>query len=452
MLSLSQGKAAEGEHEIDALFSVVSARTPGAAVLVARNGQVVLERSYGLANLSSGAPITRTTRFRIGSVSKQFTAAAVLKLAEEKRLRLDDPIIRFFPEWPRGDEITVRHLLQHASGIHDFTRDAGFATGVIRPVARADLIQIIRQAPLDFIPGRKFRYSNSGYTLLGEIIERVTGVGYEEYLHRTFFEPLGMNQTGIYPSQPADPCDALGYAFERDAYREAANWHPSWLVGAGGLCSTPHDLFRWNEALYGGKVLTPASLQVAFTVGVLTDDDPDKPETTGYGSGWFIDRLRGERELSHGGEMAGFGSYLLRLPDHSLTVVVLLNCVPQMPSLQQWNLAREIAARVLRLPPLVTPESYPVLASDLAVIEGRYELDDGALMDVRVAGGRAYFAINGRTKREMRPISDRQFVVGQGEAEATFVRNPGGAVVKAILRQKGQRIDAPRVRSDGAPR
>lgn len=451
-LTLTKGSAAEGALEIDSLFSVISASTPGAAVLVAQHGRIVLERSYGCANVSSGALITRATRFRIGSVSKQFTAAAILKLAEEKRLRLDDRLALFFPEWPRGDEITLRHLLQHSSGIRDFTRDTGFAANVVGPVARADLVQLIRQAPLEFPPGRKVRYSNSGYVVLAEIIERVTGASYEEFLRRTFFTPLGMKETGTYPVQPADPAAARGYAFERGAYREAENWHPSWLVGAGGLGSTPHDLFRWNEALFGGRVLNAASLQIAFSVGVLTDDDPLHPEITGYGCGWIIDRLRGERELSHGGEMAGFGSYLLRLPDHALTVVVLLNCVPQMPSLQQWSLAREIAARVLRLPSLPAPETYPVLASDLAVIKGRYELDDGVLMDVTLADGRANFAIQGRTKGQMRPISDRRFVVGEGEAEATFVRDAHGVVVKAILQQKGQRIDAPRVLEAGTRR
>jgi CubicO group peptidase (beta-lactamase class C family) len=276
------------------------------------------------------------------------------------------------------------------------------------------------------------------------IIEQVTGLGFDEHLRRTFFAPLGMKHTAEYSAPPDGPDDAHGYAFASDHPRDAADWHPSWLAGAGGLRSTPHDLFLWNEALFGGKVLTPASLKTAFSVGVLANDDSRHPESTGYGSGWIIDDLRGVREIGHGGEMAGFGSYLLRLPDHSLTVVVLLNCVPQLPGLHQWNLARNIAARVMGLPPTPAPTTYPVSADDLGLIRGRYDLDDVTSMDVTVAGGRAFFAIGGREKREMRPVSDRRFVVGRGDAEATFVRNAGGDVVKAILKQNGQRIDAPR--------
>lgn len=435
------------EQQIDALFTSLPQGSPGAAVLVAQEGKILLKKGYGLANITAAVPITPATRFRVGSLTKQFTAAAILKLQEQGRLKLEDSLAKFRPDWPRGEQITLRHLLNHTSGIHDYTHKPDFRANATQAIPLEDLILSFKNDPADFAPGRKFLYDNSGYVLLKQIIEQVSGQSYEAYLRETFFDRLGMKQTRVYPLQPAAPDDAEGYAFENAAVRPAANWHPSRLAGAGELCSTLGDLLLWNEAVFGGKVLTAESQKIAFTVGAVDGDDPTHPEDTGYGCGWIIDTLRGEREIGHGGEVAGFGSYLLRLPEHRLTVVVLLNCVPQLPSLHQWNLAREIAARAAGLPAIAPPKrDEHASAADLAVVAGRYDMGNEMAMTVTTEGNQVFFEITGRPKAEIFPISDRRFIVAGGAAEATFVRGPDGKVAKAILKQGGARIDAPKIK------
>jgi CubicO group peptidase (beta-lactamase class C family) len=372
----------------------------------------------------------------------------VLRLAEQGRLRIDDPVSRFVPDWPRGSEVTLRHLLTHSSGIHNFTAKPAFAAHVREPVSLEKLVASFKNDPYDFNSGEKYSYCNSGYVLLGFIIEKVSGEGYETYLRKTFFEPLGMDDTGVYPSGGGLPKEALGYSFENGAVHRAVDWDMSNVATAGELYSTAHDLFRWNEALFSRKVISAQSMRTAFTVGVLKDDDPTHPEDTGYGYGWTIDRLNGAREISHGGELAGFGSYLLRLPDYKLTVVVLLNCVPHQPGLQQWGLARQIARLALggELPEEAKPKIAGNLSpADLQAVVGQYNMGNGLLMSVTVESGHVFVEIAGRKRFEIVPKSDRDFFVESGGAQATFVRDANNQVVKAILKQAGDRIDAPKI-------
>jgi CubicO group peptidase (beta-lactamase class C family) len=435
--------------QVDALFEgSVRNNTPGAAVLVTREGKTLLDKGYGLAQVETHSPITCDTRFRIGSITKQFTAAAILKLQEQGKLNIDDPIFKYIPDWPRGREVTLRHLLTHSSGIHNFTAKPGFQTNVTAPISLETLVDSFKHDPYDFAPGDKFRYDNSGYVLLGLVIEKVSGKTYESCLRQMFFEPLGMKDTGVYPSGAPLTNEAFGYSYEKGAVRRSLNWDMSNVPAAGNLYSSARDLGRWNEALFSGKVLSTASTRAAFTVGVLTGDDPAHPEDTGYGYGWTIDRLNGTREISHGGELAGFGSYLLRLPDYNLTVVVLLNCVPQLPRLQQWVLARQIAR--LALGPDLPPDEKPHLAAKipstaLAAIVGRYDMGDGMTLTVTRTGDHVFMEIAGRNKFEILPKSNRSFFVNDGQAEATFVSRADGHVTKVILKQGGDRIDAPKL-------
>jgi CubicO group peptidase (beta-lactamase class C family) len=227
----------------------------------------------------------------------------------------------------------------------------------------------------------------------------------------------------------------------------AVNWDMSKVSTAGELYSTAHDLFLWNEAIFNHRVLSEASLKTAFTIGVLKLDDLTHPEEVGYACGWTRDWLNGAREISHGGELWGFGSYLLRLPDYNLTVVVLLNCAPHPPDIQQWVLGREIARRVLglELPNDGKQTVVEMPPADMALAVGRYDLGGGASMTVTTETNHVFAQITGRPRFEIFPKSDRNFFVPDGNAEATFVRNASNQVVKVILKQGGDRIDAQRV-------
>lgn len=435
--------------DVDALVGGTSlADKPGLAVLVAQHGKVLLEKGYGLADVESRVAITSGTRFRIGSITKPFTAAAILKLQEQGKLRVEDTLAKFIPDWPRGAEVTLYHLLTHTSGISNYTAKPTFSANVTQGIALDDLIRSFRDDPYDFAPGTQFRYDNSGYVLLGFVVEKASGLSYADYLHREFFEPLAMKDTGVDEAGPAIGRHALGYSYEGGVVRRSVNWDISRLAGAGVLHSTVGDLYRWNEGLLNGRILSAASVKAAFTVGFVAGDDARFPEETGYGLGWIIDTLRGQREIGHGGELAGFGGYLLRLPAHELTVVVLLNSVPQLPGLQQWMLARNIAAATLgqALPPeqpLTGAATVTVAALDAIV--GRYDMGPGVVLSVTREENRVFFEVAGRSKTEMFPRSDRAFYVGAGAAEATFVSDGSGKVVKAILKQAGGRIDAPKI-------
>jgi len=433
---------------IDPLFSVVVQNNwPGGEVLVARDGRIIFEKGYGYAQVESRTPFTDDTRFRIGSITKQFTSAAIFKLAEDGKLSIDDYLSKFIPDWPRGDEVTLRHLLTHTSGIHDFTAKPGFYEHVTEPITMEALIASFKNDPYDFNPGEKYSYCNSGYVLLGHIVEKVSGESYSEYLRKTFFKPLGMKNTGVYRAGMSSLGEAFGYSFTNGTMVRAVNWDMSKVSTAGELYSTTHDLFLWNEAIFNHRVLSEASLKTAFTIGVLKLDDSTHPEDVGYACGWTRDWLNGAREISHGGELWGFGSYLLRLPDYNLTVVVLLNCAPHPPDIQQWFLAREIARRVLgsELPNDGKQKVVEITPADVALAVGWYDLGGGAIMTVTTETNHVFAQITGRPRFEMFPKSDRNFFVPGGNAEATFVRNGSNQVVKVILKQSGDRIDAQRV-------
>ena len=440
------------ESKVDALFAAdVNQGTPGGEVLVARNGTILFEKGYGAAKLDPKTPFTMDTHTRIGSITKQFTAAAILKLAEQGKLKVSDPVSRFIPDWPRGDEVTLQHLLTHSSGIHNYTEKPAFKAHIREPISLEKLVASFKNDPYAFNPGEKYNYCNSNYILLGFIIEKVSGQSYEAYLRKTFFEPLGMKDTGVYPSSGKLSNEAFGYSYENGKVRRAVDWDMSNVGPAGELYSTAHDLFRWNEALFNQRVISPDSMRAAFTVGVLKDDDPTHPEDTGYGYGWTIDRLNGAREISHGGELDGFGSYLLRLPDYNLTVIVLLNCVPQLPHIQQWVLDRQIAR--LAMGAELPADDKPKIVRDvsptaLQMIVGKYNMGGALVMAVSVDSGRVFAEIAGRKRFEIVPMTDRDFFVPGGNATATFVRKGNTRVVKVILRQSGDRIDAPKIADD----
>ena len=372
--------------KIDPLFAdIVQSNWPGAEVLVARDGAIIFDKGYGFAQVEARVPMTTDTRSRIGSVTKVFTAAAILKLAQEGRLSIDDHLSKFIPDWPRGDEVTLRHLLTHSSGIHNYTAKPGFYDHVTEPISLADLVASFKNDPYDSNPGEKYSYCNSGYVLLGYIIEKVTGQSYEAYLKRTFFDPLGMKHTGVYHAERSAVGEAFGYSYTNGAVKRAVNWDMSKVAAAGEIYSTAHDLYFWNEAIFNYRLLSKATLKEAFTVGVLKLDDPMHPEDIGYGFGWTMDRLNGAREISHGGELWGFGSYLLRLPDYRLTVVVLLNCAPPLPNIQQWVMAREIARRVMG-PELPNDDgrqkAVSIAPADVARVVGKYDMGGGGVMTV----------------------------------------------------------------------
>ena len=433
---------------VDSLFgSLIKAESPGATVLVARDGRVLFEKGYGLARVEERVPATPQTKFRIGSITKQFTAAAILKLQEEGRLGVNDRLTKFIPDYPRGDQVSVHHLLTHTSGIHSYTSKPDFITSVTTPVKLDEHIQSFKNDPFDFDPGQRFLYNNSGYFLLGFIVEKASGQSYADYLRLKFFEPLGMRDTGVHHSDSKLDREAIGYAFADGGFTKAADWDMSRAGGAGVLYSTVQDLNRWNEGVFGGKVLSAASLKAAFTPVVVAGEDASVPKEAGYGYGWSIARMRGLEEVGHGGGLQGFVSYLLRLPTVNFTVAVLVNAAPPAPGVDPGALAHDVAE--FYLGETLAPRERPAVDAKVSTeakdaVVGRYDYG-GAVLTVTREGERLFAQLTGQPKFEIFPKSDTTFFWKVVEAEVTFVKDEKGRVTKAIHKQGGQSIHAPRI-------
>jgi CubicO group peptidase (beta-lactamase class C family) len=440
---------------IDGMFQdPIKGLSPGAAVLVAQNGKILFQKGYGYANLEHRVPITPETKFRIGSITKQFTAAAILKLQEQGKLSVKDTLSKYIPDFPRGEEVTIHHLLTHTSGIHSYTNKPDFMETAPLFIKPDDLIKSFKNDPYDFAPGKKWSYNNSGYFLLGYIIEKVSGQSYAEYLKKQFFEPLGMANTGVHHWNDILEHEAHGYSYEGGKFKKAKNWDMSRAGAAGALYSTVADLYRWNEAVFSGKVLSDASLKAAFTP-VMTEADAkvsgnSVAKEEGYGYGWGIGKDRGLQEIAHGGGLNGFSSNLLRYPKENFTVVVLANAAPLPPGLNPGGLSQEIAAIYLSN----KMEAHPILQANAAVSPkvydayvGRYDYG-GPILTVTRQGDRLFTQLAGQPKFEIFPKSETEFFWKVVEAQVTFVKNEKGEVTGAVHRQGGQTIHAPRLEKE----
>jgi CubicO group peptidase (beta-lactamase class C family) len=358
------------------LDGLIKTNDPGLAVLVAQDGKILFEKSYGLADVEHHVPVIPQTTFRIGSITKQFTASAILKLQEEGKLSVNDKLSKYIPDFPRGDEVTLRHLLTHTSGIHSYTAEPDLASRVTNATTTGAIIEEIRKYPFDFDPGTKWRYDNAGYLLLGYIVEKGSGQSYGDFLREEFFQPLGMTNTGVYRAHLGLPHEALGYSLGLSAstwfswqqlpheslrfnlgknrFKQALNWDMSWFGGCGALYSTVEDLYRWNEGVFNGRVLDAASLKAAFTP-VKMPFWVRAAWAVGYndwgsgcGFGWVVCCHRGLREIWHNGGLNGFRSCLLRVPDEKFTVAVLANTQPGRWKADPDRLARKLADIYLR--------------------------------------------------------------------------------------------------------
>ncbi|MET0534582.1 MAG: serine hydrolase domain-containing protein [Steroidobacter sp.] len=305
------------KSQIDALMHDYAGANPGASVLVLKDGAPVIRASYGMADLESQVAVTSATNFRLASVSKQFTAAGILLLSEEHKLGLDDRITQWLPSLPgAAQEVTLRQLLTHTSGLVDYE-------DVMPPSQSAQLSDQDVQRLLEtqdrtyFAPGSAYRYSNSGYVLLGLVIEKASGQMFTQFLRARIFEPLGMISTVAHvESRTVVPHRAYGYSFENGEWVRTDQSPTSATLGDGGIYSSIDDLARWDAALYDSRLLRLDSLAQAFVPATPTDD----PKVA-YGFGW---RITGET-LWHSGESIGFRNVLVRYPQRRLTVIVLTN-------------------------------------------------------------------------------------------------------------------------------
>lgn len=302
----------------DALLTEMHRRhVPGLSVLVIKDGKVVKEKGYGLANLEHGVPVTPQTVFQSGSVGKTFTAALILLLEQDGKLRLDDPVSLHLPNTPAAwEKITIRHLLTHTSGLGDPYQIIDFR----KDYSDEELTALEARLPLMFAPGEKWSYSNTGYHLLGFIANRAGGKFYGDQLRERIFAPLGMS-TRVISESDVIPHRAAGYEWRAGAYKNQSWVAPRLNTTAdGSLYLTARDLARWDQALYGDTILDARLRAASFTAAKLNDGS-----SAPYGYGWFVDTVKGRRHISHGGAWQGFRAQLCRYVEDGLTVVILAN-------------------------------------------------------------------------------------------------------------------------------
>lgn len=395
---------------------------PGAALLVARGDQVLFRGARGQASVELGVPLTPDSVFRIGSVTKQFAAAGLLKLVEAGKVSLDDPLSKYLPDYPNGAHITVRQLLNHTSGVKSYTGIPGVMAGPIRmDLSTAQLIDTFKNQPVDFAPGAQWAYNNSGYVLVGAVIEAASGQPWHAYLQQALFEPLGLKHTRWGDDHALIPGQVQGYTLSQGRPAPANYASMSQPHAAGALVSTVDDLMRWNRTLHEGKLLRDD-----LYARMIEAEGAARKEHYGYG----IERttLRGGDLLAHGGGIFGAMSFLLYLPGSDTTVAIVQNSDSVAPGKRPPEvLARKLAAYAIGQP---YPEARPVAldAARLKSLEGVYRSDAKTARAMQVIDGRLVSQRIGGQRVPMTAIGPDEFLFEDGLSRLRFERDAAGAV------------------------
>ncbi len=404
------------------------------AVLVTDGVRTLLDKGYGMADLEWNIPNTPDVKFRLGSVTKQFTATLILLLQEDGKLHIEDPVGKYLPDAPKTwEKITLANLLGHTSGIPNFTADKEFATWSMSPHTHAEEIAFFRDKPLDFEPGSQFAYSNSNYEVLGAVIEKVSGREYAGLLNERIFQPLGMHDTGLDTDELVLPQRAQGYQPGKDGLVHERSESMSVPWAAGSLYSTTGDLLRWMHGLFGGKILNEASLKAMTTAG-----------KGDYGLGLTVSRRDGLEVVGHNGGIEGFVAQLTYLPERQLAVIVLSNVDGAAPE----ALADQLLDVALGKPVILASERKPVpiAPGELGKFVGVYDLQPGFTLTIAASGESITLQGTGSPLRALMyqgaPDGHPRFFVPAIDAEVEFVPDANGTVTSLVLHHGGRHLPA----------
>ncbi|WP_236262799.1 serine hydrolase domain-containing protein [Aggregatimonas sangjinii] len=316
------------EASIDSiLLEKYPPNAPGATFLISKNGNIIYHKAFGLSNLELAVPMKNGNVFEIGSITKQFTAISIMMLMESGLLNLEDEITKYIPDYPtNGNTITIHHLLTHTSGIKSFTSIKGLNTIAEQDLTPMELIDFFKNEPIDFLPGEKFKYNNSGYILLGYIIEKITGLDYATFVEENIFNELEMKASRYASHSKVIQDRASGY-HHKDGYTNNKMISFSLPYSSGSLMSTTGDMFKWQEAIKNNLLIRKETADIVFTNYTLNNG-----EHIDYGYGWHIKKIENARSLEHGGSIFGFKSMGVYIPDSDIYVIGLSNCGCNSPT------------------------------------------------------------------------------------------------------------------------
>lgn len=406
---------------------------PGCAVLVAKKGEVLYKKGFGLANMEWNTPIGTNTVFQIGSVTKLFTALGILQLAEKQKLSLKDSIQKYIPTFPtKGHTITIEHLLTHTSGIKDYmTMNHSDPYVMRRDFSTMEIIDFFKNEPLEFIPGTKSSYSSSGSFILGYIIEIVSGIPYGQYINDNIFKPSGMSNSYYGDNSKVIPNRANSYSSENGIYKNGDYRSMTVPYAAGALLSTVEDMYKWHQALYNNKLLGKDLLTKSVAAYELKDGTKGN-----FGYGWFVNfvQLEGSPTLAHSGGISGFNSLIMYLPKEDVMVVVLSNF--------QDAKVQEITTNVatLTIGKKLTKDIH-VDNSVLDKYKGKYEMTakTSRIALIRELEGRLIIEVVNEWKAELSATTQTIFNVKNVKPAATleFLKDDTGKVTKFVINQGG---------------
>lgn len=375
------------------------------SVLVSKNGRIVYEKAYGYQNVEKNILNTPYTVYQIGSTTKEFTAAVILKLIENHQLSLDDKLSNYFPDFARGNEITVKHLLTHTSGIYEILRDPVAFNSGTQPRSKEQMLSFFSNKPLDFNPGTQYSYCNSGYMLLGLIIEKVTGKPYEQVVKDFILKPLKMKHTGFDFAGLKSPDKAIGYSRYTKTIKQASiPWDSTATYSAGALYSTVEDLYKWHKGLLNYKVYNKTSLEKATT-----------PFLEGYGLGCWIDMIYDKKVVSHGGNIFGFTGYFGRIQEEDVSIIILNNIFNR----QIENIGLSILA-ILYDKPYSYFDEIKLTPDALEKYVGEYEVSTDYKVKITRIADQLFIQRNNGASTEIFPYKENTFFQKDDDITISF--------------------------------
>jgi CubicO group peptidase (beta-lactamase class C family) len=404
--------------------------------LIARDGKQIFGKGYGMANFEDEVPNTPQTKFRLASVTKPFTATAILLLQEKGKLSLKDSVCQHLKDCPASwKTITLEQLLSHTSGIPDYATFPDFMTTLGQSSTPAEMIARISEKPLLFAPGEKFSYSNSNYYLLGQVIENVSGKPYALFVQENIFAPLGMRNSGYDDNSTLLKKRAAGYIKQDERIINARYMDMTKAYAAGGLYSTAEDLLLWDTALYTERLIPKRALDAMFTAG-----------KGGVGFGWFVGRELNRQLITQGGLNSGFAISILRYPQERVCIILLNNFENAAPYLQRTG--RDLSA-ILFGEKYELPRAQTVSRVDPKIYDallGEYDFGQNRTITVTRAGDKLFAQKGGAPPLEMTPENENTFFLTGADVQLIFVKDETGRVTGMILKANGQEFQGKKVK------